>query len=64
MPWELGIKRATIVGTGRKGKWLVNVLKEDWDIAVYDADPNKRAGILGWRCYRRPVISAAIGQTY
>ena len=56
--------RATIVGTGRMGKWLANVLKEDWDIAVYDADPNKRAGILGWRCYRRPVISAAIGQTY
>jgi prephenate dehydrogenase len=44
---ELGIMRATIVGTGRMGKWLANVLKEDWNIAVYDADPNKTAGISG-----------------
>lgn len=39
--------RATILGVGRMGKWLANVLKEDWDIAVYDADPNKTARITG-----------------
>lgn len=43
----LGIVRGVIVGVGRMGKWLANVLKEDWDVAVYDIDPNKTTGISG-----------------
>ncbi len=39
--------RCAIVGIGRMGRWLANVLKEEWDIAVYDTEQQKTEGITG-----------------
>ncbi len=41
--------KAAVVGIGKMGRWFVNAVKDEWEIAIYDSNPSKTRGIDGVR---------------
>lgn len=42
-----GIRRVAVIGAGKMGSWLAKEIAEDYEVAVFDRDSSKSAGVEG-----------------